>query len=238
MGQPTILDAIPRPRRVRMLGIPWDVPALTLGDLADLQAWVAAESWDPWEVPPADTEAEHWALVIAKAEDWPPAAWSPLARQATDHGAFLREFFWIAAGRHAGIDRDDADRAANGLNPGEWDALFAAAYAIPPDDSAGARLNALDGEPPGRSEVDWPAAVAEVLGEFPALALPGALDRMPLPAWRLLRNKGNPARGPIQPRPGETAREAGKRRKEAVAAARIKLAEWVTAPEVKATTDG
>lgn len=222
----TILDAIPRARRVVMLGIPWAVPPLTLGDLADLQSWVAANSWDPWEVPPADSEAEHWALVVAKAEHWPPPAWSSLARRATDHDAFLREFFWVAAGRHGVVDRETCDRACSGLTPGEWDALFAAAYGTHPMEAAGARLNALDGEGPDPGEIDWPLAIAEVIGEYPALASPGAIDRLSLPAWRNLRRKGKAVAGKIRARPGESEKDAGKRRQAMVASAREKLAEW------------
>jgi hypothetical protein len=224
----SILDAIARPRRVVLLGIPWRVPPLTLGDLADLQAWVAAESWDPWEVPPADSEADHWAFVVAKSEHWPPPAWSKLARQATDHDAFLREFFWIAAGRHSPADRATSDRACSGLTPTEWDALFAAAYGSHPMETAGARLNALDGEGPDPGEIDWPAAIAELIAEFPALAVPGAIDRLSLPAWRLLRRKGKALAGRIQARPGESEKDAIRRRQGLVAAARDRLAEWVT----------
>lgn len=224
----TILDAISRPRRVTLLGFAWDVPPMTLGDLADLQAWVAAESWDPWEVPPADSEAESWALIVAKSENWPPVAWSPLARQATDHDAFLREFFWVAAGRHNGVSRADSDRACTGLASAEWDALFAAAYGSHPMEVAGARLNALDGDGPDSGAIDWPAAVAELIGEFPALAMPGAIGRLPLPAWRMLRRKGKAAAGKIQARPGEPEKDAIRRRQGLIAAARAKLAEWVT----------
>lgn len=224
----TILDAIPRPRRVTLLGIPWDVPPLTLGDLADLQAWVAANSWDSWDVPPAESEAEHWALVVAKAEHWPPPAWSKLARQATDHDAFLREFFWVAAGRHSPADRGTCDRACSGLTAVEWDALFAAAYGTHPMEVAGSRLNALDGEGPEPGEIDWPLAIAELIGEFPSLAMPGAIDRLSLPAWRMLRRKGKAIAGRIQARPGESEKDAIRRRQGLVAAARSRLAEWVT----------
>jgi len=219
----TILDMIPRPRKVRLLGADWLVPPLTLGDLADLQAWVADQSWDPWDAPETTDEAERWALIYARSEHWPPTPWTGLAMAATDHTAYLAEWLWVAAGRHNRIDRGQSDLAASLLSPMEWDAVFAAAHGLSPADVALCRINRLDGWTPPETGVDWPLAIVETLDRYQGLD-PTTIDRLTLPQWRMLRGGGTTAAIPLSSRPGETVQDATRRRRALLAAARTRLA--------------
>lgn len=220
----TILDVFDRPATVRVRGLTIRVPQLTLRDLADLQAWVRDQSWDPFDVPDVDCPLLFWALVIEEAEGWPPQAGSELATLATPSDEYAAEFAWVAFGRHNGLSREDAAAVAGAARADvvPWQAIQSAAYAVPPGDVASGVLNLIDGavpEPAG-TPIDWRAAIASlVLDHGRAFA---EVESWTIGQFRLIRScsrddKGRlrvevPGVGP-RPRPGEAQKDADARRR-------------------------
>ncbi len=222
---PTILDAFPRPITVHVRGVPIAVPPLTLGGLADLQAFAREQSWCPWDVPPVDRPDLLWALVLAESDGWPPELGTPLAGLTVPDGPYADEFCHVAFGRHNGLKREESTAVgiAARLDIFPWQRILAAAYGDHPRDVASRLLNILDGAAPEErgSSTDWGLAVVSLCVEPPHYKL-HEIEALSLPQFRLIcrarrGTKGRvelaPERGvPPRARPGEKSKDAERRR--------------------------
>jgi hypothetical protein len=238
----TLLDCFDRPRTVRVhwAGRHRDVrvPALTLRDLCDLQAFLRDRSWDPWAVPDVDDMALMLACVIVESDCWPPPLWTEVAGLAVGSEEYQDEFTYVAVGRHNGLDRRKSavlGRIARG-DFRTWQRILGAAYGERPEDAASRILNVLDGAPfPSGPPIDWGLAVAELVvgGEGRRGMSFAEAEGLTLPQFRLLRRAYRDKEGrmrlapspgtPPAAREGETAREAECRRRAILDEARAVL---------------
>jgi hypothetical protein len=227
----TLLDCFDRPRTVRVRThnpahpyLTLSVPQLRLRDLADLQAWVRDQSWDPFDAPDTDDPALFWAMVLHDGQGWPPPLGSTLAALATPAEGYAEEFAHVAFGRHNGLDRDTARRVAGAAMADvvPWQAIVSAAYAIDPADIASRMLNAIDGAIPEDDgpPIDWPLAIAGLVVEH-GIGFDAAED-LTIGQFRLMRSLTRDDKGrlrheprgvPPRPRPGEPGKDADRRRK-------------------------
>lgn len=222
-----LTDIFPRPKRIEVIGCKAVVPVLCLGDLADLQDWVNENSWNPWDVPERDDPCERWALAFAKSEHWPPVAWSALAREATDHAAFVAYFLWMAIGRHNGFDVENCMKLQAVMSDYEFDMIYACAYDIHPNTIAHRHLNRIEGrEPPDQAVINWNEDIYRVLQNYPGLD-PMSLERMSISFFRFLSLQGNDVpQDRLPPLPGVPYKESRRARKERVDWARDFLAKY------------
>jgi hypothetical protein len=232
-----ILEILPRPSSVPLLGVPITVHPITLGDLADLQAWVRDNSWNCFEVPPDVSDpAMLWACVAARAIGWPPPIHTDLAQLATGGEAYAAEWFWRVIGRKAGIDRELSDGLAGVAvyrDPLGWHHAVGAAYGEHPDHTAHRWLNYLAGQVPERVEpTDWALAIAAFCREW--RVLPRECEALTLIEWRTLnglsvdKDSGQYRLArPMRPQPhGEDRAQAKRERRELIQSAADLIDEW------------
>jgi hypothetical protein len=209
----TLLDAFDRPITVRVRGLDVRVGALTLGALADLQAWVRDHSWDPWDVPDPGDLATAMALVVVHADGWPPPVGSTLASLATAAEGYQAELAYVAFGRSNGLSREDAalvgEAAREDVLP--WQRILGAAYGERPDLAADRILNGLDGAAPGPDGdgPDWALSIATlVIGDEGRRGMSFAeAEALTLPQHRLLCRAHRDEKGRLRLAAGETPRE-------------------------------
>jgi hypothetical protein len=182
---------------------------LTLGALADLQAYVDRRCPDPLEglrerLVDMDPEGRRVALVAAyaKAEQGPPAWGWP----ADDDGH--RHFVLVALARHnPGFGPADAAAVVERVAAPEYAALWRVARGITPLDEIEALLG-LSTSPDG-APITWTQAVVEVAEAFPGWTLE-QIGGLTISQVRALRSGGKPEiRGvPLRPtKAGQTLKD-------------------------------
>jgi hypothetical protein len=196
--QPPITRVIPVPRAVQLGGREYVASELTLGDLAELQAWLEEAEPHPLEgLPPAWADPEPETRPARLAAAWERArAWPP--RLGTDRGAELlaspggRAFFLTLCLRRARPDFGPAEALdlLRRITPTEWSALRRVAYAITPREELVAELD--DGADAGDGPPDWCRSVhnaiqAEGCPDYAGLAA------LHLGQWRNLCSQGKAA---------------------------------------------
>jgi hypothetical protein len=233
-----ILEILPRPSSVPLLGVPITVHPITLGDLADLQAWVRDNSWNCFEVPPDVSDpAMLWACVAARAIGWPPPIHTDLARMATGWEEYAAAWCHIAVGRKIGLQPNDSAQLSR-TGPRDvlgWQAVLCAVYGESPTHAAHRWLNSLcaaseDG--PEHPPPDWALLIGAFCREWKRL--PAEVANLTLIEWRTLNALSVEAEtghyrldraGPPLP-PGADRMRAKRERRELIAEAGRVVDDW------------
>ena len=237
-----LLDPLPRPRRVVVCGVQLDVHAITLGDLADLQAWVRDHSWNPFDVPPDVATPELlWACVAARGEGWPPAIHTDLAALSTEGSEYLTEWVHVVIGRKNNWERGMSATLAE-FGPGDvlaWQDVLSSAYGDPPEHLAHRWMNRLEGEADKYQEpTDWALAIGAFCVDWKVM--PWEAERLTLAQFRLFNairpdpeTKHYVLDRPVRPnacrRDGESLRDARARRKALIAEGHAAVNAWEAA---------
>ncbi len=170
----SLLDLFPQPRALPFAGGTVRVRPFTLGQLAELQGWLAELVPHPFEAgqaafaqaDPADLPALV-AAAIVQADGWPVALGSRLGDILLSTPAGRRELARLALGDlNPGFDPAEALEASDE----EWGALARVAYGVDPLASLVRLLDGPEEEPsdPADTAADptpWGAIVADVVKE-------------------------------------------------------------------------
>lgn len=163
-GPAPITQIIPRPRLVRLGGREFLASEFRLADLADLQAWLEAESSDPFEDSASTIlggiRDREWKKLLWRIVDesgaWPPRLGSPDADGLIDSPSGMARQLYLSLRReHPEIDQAEADRLLAEVTPAEWSRFSRWAWAVKPE---AVIRSLIDGprEDPGRP-TDWTA---------------------------------------------------------------------------------